>query len=27
LGYTPQYDVETGIRKYAAWMRAQGFMP
>ncbi|MGD9331385.1 MAG: NAD(P)-dependent oxidoreductase [Desulfobacterales bacterium] len=27
LGYTPQYDVETGIRKYADWMRAQGFMP
>ena len=27
LGYTPQYDVETGIRKYAAWMRTQGFMP
>ncbi len=27
LGFEPAYDVETGIRAYAAWMRAQGFNP
>jgi len=27
LGFEPRYDVEAGIRKYAAWMQAQGFQP
>jgi nucleoside-diphosphate-sugar epimerase len=27
LGFEPRYDVEAGIRHYAAWMQAQGFRP
>ena len=27
LGFEPRYDVETGIRHYAAWMQTQGFRP
>jgi nucleoside-diphosphate-sugar epimerase len=27
LGFEPRYDVETGIRNYAEWMRGQGFHP
>ena len=24
LGFEPQYDVEAGIRQYAAWMQSPG---
>jgi nucleoside-diphosphate-sugar epimerase len=27
LGFEPRYDVEAGIRQYAAWMQARGFRP
>lgn len=27
LGFEPRYDVEAGIRKYAAWMQTRGFEP
>ena len=27
LGFEPRYDVEAGIRHYAAWMQTQGFRP
>ena len=27
LGFEPRYDVEAGIRHYAAWMQTIGFRP
>jgi nucleoside-diphosphate-sugar epimerase len=27
LGFEPRYDVDAGIRKYAAWMQRRGFQP